>query len=166
MTTPARGAADRRRPRRRRDPGGDAGTVILRWAWGLDAKKIETIADAHEGRNGSRQRRLVHRARRGKGRQGEQVQFLAARGSRTQQGATNPYVGAPGRDNGRGSWQDFDNMIGGFFKYHWYDPQRITVKIDDPKSPLTAMFKGQEFDVNDEIYTTAWTPGRARTCAC
>jgi type 1 glutamine amidotransferase len=44
-------------------------------------------------------------------------------------------------------------MIGGFFKYHWLDPQLITVKIDDPKSPLTAMFKGQEFEIHDETYT-------------
>ena len=35
-------------------------------------------------------------------------------------------------------------MIGGFFKWHWNDPQLITVKIDDPKSPLTAMFNGQQ----------------------
>jgi type 1 glutamine amidotransferase len=44
-------------------------------------------------------------------------------------------------------------MIGGWFKFHWLDPQLITVKIDDPKSPLTAMFHGEEFDIRDEIYT-------------
>jgi type 1 glutamine amidotransferase len=44
-------------------------------------------------------------------------------------------------------------MIGGFFKFHWLDPQLITVKIDDPDSPLTAMFGGQRFEVRDEIYT-------------
>ena len=52
-----------------------------------------------------------------------------------------------------GTWPEFNQMIGGYFKFHWLDPQKITVKIDDPKSPLTAMFKGQAFDVNDEIYT-------------
>jgi type 1 glutamine amidotransferase len=62
-------------------------------------------------------------------------------------------VGRQGRDNQVGTWPDFDRMIGGFFKFHWLDPQLITVKIDDPKSPLTAMFHGQEFDVRDEIYT-------------
>jgi hypothetical protein len=46
-------------------------------------------------------------------------------------------------------------MIGGFFKFHWTYPQLITVKIDDPKSPLTAMFHGQEFDIHDETYTFA-----------
>jgi type 1 glutamine amidotransferase len=44
-------------------------------------------------------------------------------------------------------------MIGGWFKFHWLDPQKITVKIDDRTSPLTKMFNGQEFDVNDETYT-------------
>jgi hypothetical protein len=43
-------------------------------------------------------------------------------------------------------------MIGGFFKYHWLDPQHIVYKIDDPKSPLTAMFGGG-FEINDETYT-------------
>ncbi len=44
-------------------------------------------------------------------------------------------------------------MIGGYFKFHWVDPQLITVKIDDPRSPLTAMFHGQEFEIRDETYT-------------
>src|ERR1039458_10187211 len=48
---------------------------------------------------------------------------------------------------------EFDKMIGGFFKFHWVDPQLITVKIDDPKSPVTAMFHGQEFEIHDETYT-------------
>jgi type 1 glutamine amidotransferase len=52
-----------------------------------------------------------------------------------------------------GTWKDFNTMIGGYFKFHWLFPQPITVKIDDPKSPLTAMFHGQEFTVHDEIYT-------------
>ena len=34
-------------------------------------------------------------------------------------------------------------MIGGFFKFHWNDGQTITVKIDEPKHPLNAPFKGQ-----------------------
>ena len=52
-----------------------------------------------------------------------------------------------------GTWPEFNKMIGGFFKFHWLDPQLITVKIDDPKSPLTAMFHGQEFEIHDETYT-------------
>ena len=37
-------------------------------------------------------------------------------------------------------WPEFNTLIGGYFKYHWPDPQLIEVKIDDPNSPLTAMF--------------------------
>jgi type 1 glutamine amidotransferase len=52
-------------------------------------------------------------------------------------------------------WADFNRLIGGYFKFHWSDPQLITVKIDDPKSPLTEMFRGQEFEIHDETYTFA-----------
>lgn len=52
-----------------------------------------------------------------------------------------------------GTWPEFDVMIGGFFKFHWVYPQPVTVKIDDPKSPLTAMFHGRAFTIHDEIYT-------------
>jgi len=52
-------------------------------------------------------------------------------------------------------WPEFNTMIGGYFKFHWNDPQHISVKIDDPKSPLTAMFHGQGFEINDETYTFA-----------
>ena len=63
-------------------------------------------------------------------------------------------AGVPqGPDNQVGTWPDFNNLIGGFFKFHWLFPQEITVKIDDPKSPLTAMFHGQEFVIHDETYT-------------
>ncbi len=44
-------------------------------------------------------------------------------------------------------------MIGGYFKHHWNYPTTITVKIDDPKSPINAPFKGQPFDITDEVYT-------------
>jgi len=54
-----------------------------------------------------------------------------------------------------GTWPDFNKMIGGFFKFHWVYPQLITVKIDDPKSPLTKMFHGEEFEIHDETYTFA-----------
>ena len=54
---------------------------------------------------------------------------------------------------GRPLWPAFNKMIGGYFKFHWVDPQLITVKIDDPNSPLTAMFHGKEFEIRDETYT-------------
>ena len=54
---------------------------------------------------------------------------------------------------GQPLWPEWNTIIGGYFKFHWVDPQLITVKIDDPKSPLTAMFHGQEFEIHDETYT-------------
>jgi type 1 glutamine amidotransferase len=57
-------------------------------------------------------------------------------------------------------WPEFNKMIGGWFKWHWNDPQVITVKIDDPRSPITAAFKGQSFEIRDETYTfpmDAWS---------
>jgi len=66
--------------------------------------------------------------------------------------------GGSGGGGGRGpvlQWPEFNKLIGGFFKFHWVYPQEITVKIDDPKSPLTAMFHGQEYVIHDETYTFA-----------
>ena len=40
-------------------------------------------------------------------------------------------------------WPWWDEAIGGYFKFHWNYPTPITVKIDDPKSPMTAAFKRQ-----------------------
>jgi uncharacterized protein len=57
---------------------------------------------------------------------------------------------APG---GQPLWPEWNKIIGGYFKFHWNDPQLIIVKIDDPKSPLTAMFHGQPFEIHDETYT-------------
>jgi type 1 glutamine amidotransferase len=62
-------------------------------------------------------------------------------------------AGRQGRDTQVGTWPEFNHMIGGFFKFHWMFPQLITVKSDDPKSPLTAMFHKEEFDIHDETYT-------------
>jgi len=50
-------------------------------------------------------------------------------------------------------WPEFNTLIGGYFKFHWPDPQLIYVKIDDPNSPLTVMFHGKEFEIHDETYT-------------
>jgi type 1 glutamine amidotransferase len=54
-----------------------------------------------------------------------------------------------------GTWPDFNRMVGGWFKFHWVYPEEITVKIDDPTSPITAAFHGHEFTIHDEIYTLA-----------
>jgi type 1 glutamine amidotransferase len=60
-----------------------------------------------------------------------------------------------GAGGGGGSplWPEFNKIIGGYFKHHWNYPTKITVKIDDPKNPVNAAFKGQPFDITDEVYT-------------
>src|SRR5690348_3940043 len=54
-----------------------------------------------------------------------------------------------------GTWPEFNRMIGGFFKFHWTYPTLIRVKIDDPNSPLTAMFPARGYEIVDETYTFA-----------
>jgi type 1 glutamine amidotransferase len=54
-----------------------------------------------------------------------------------------------------GTWPEFNEMIGGFFKFHWTYPTLIPVKVDDPHSPLTAMFPARGFPIVDETYTFA-----------
>ena len=77
--------------------------------------------------------------------------LLSTRGARRSGPPARP---APktGPDHQIGTWPDFNKMIGGYFKWHWLDPQHIVYKIDDPASPLTAMFRGG-FEINDETYT-------------
>lgn len=60
--------------------------------------------------------------------------------------------GRSGPPGGNPLWPEFNRMMGGYFKFHWNDPQEITYKIDDPDSPLTAMFKGAPLVVRDETY--------------
>jgi len=54
-----------------------------------------------------------------------------------------------------GTWPEFNEMIGGFFKFHWSYPTLIPVKVDDPNSPLTAMWPARGFEIVDETYTFA-----------
>ncbi len=54
-----------------------------------------------------------------------------------------------------GTWPEFNELIGGYFKFHWSYPTLIPVKVDDPKSPLTAMFPARGFEMVDETYTFA-----------
>ncbi len=148
------GRGERRRPRRStaNGAGGTLASVILRWSWGVDEKKLqandrmlkkadmEAVSDAMYDQLDTEKAGKV-----------SQANFMTRIVPLVTQ--TNQYVGTAGRDTGRGSWQDWDNMIGGWFKFHWLDPQKITVKVDDKASPLTKMFNGQDFDVNDETYT-------------
>jgi type 1 glutamine amidotransferase len=61
-------------------------------------------------------------------------------------------------------WPEFNQMIGGYFKWHWLYPTQIAVKIDDPASPINAAFGGvnpqtgqrtppRGFSIVDEVYT-------------
>ncbi len=52
-----------------------------------------------------------------------------------------------------GTWPEFNEMIGGYFKFHWSYPTLIPVKIDDPNSPLTSMFPAHGYEIVDETYT-------------
>jgi uncharacterized protein len=54
-----------------------------------------------------------------------------------------------------GTWPEFNEMIGGFFKFHWPYPTLIPVKIDDPNSPLTSMYPARGYVIVDETYTFA-----------
>jgi hypothetical protein len=47
-------------------------------------------------------------------------------------------------------WKEYGDMMGGYFISHIH--RKVNVKMDDPKSPLTAMFEGKNFDISDEIY--------------
>ncbi len=132
--------------------GGTLASVMLRWSWGLNDKKLKaydltlTKADMEAVADG-----WYSQLDPGQSGEVNKTDFdLRIVPIATQ---SNSYVGAPGRDTDRGSWLDWDNMIGGWFKFHWLDPQEITVKIDDKASPLTKMFNGQDFIVNDETYT-------------
>ena len=71
---------------------------------------------------------------------------------RRRSGTQTPPAAKSGPDPQVGTWPDFNRMIGGYFKFHWLDPQHIVYKMDDPDSPLTTMFRGG-FEINDETYT-------------
>lgn len=47
-------------------------------------------------------------------------------------------------------WREYGKLMGGYFHSHPW--QKITLKIDDPKSPIDACFHGKEFTIQDEIY--------------
>ena len=132
--------------------GGTLASVILRWSWGVNDKKLQandlTLTKADMTAVSDAMYDQLDTEKAGKVSQANFATRIVPLVTQT-----NQYVGTAGRDNGKGSWPDWDNMIGGWFKFHWLDPQKITVKIDDKSSPLTKMFNGQDFDVNDETYT-------------
>ena len=48
-------------------------------------------------------------------------------------------------------WKEYGAMMGGFFAGHPFG--KITVRNEEPRSPLNAAFKGENFDFQDEMYT-------------
>jgi type 1 glutamine amidotransferase len=54
-------------------------------------------------------------------------------------------------------WREWGEMLGGYFIGHPWGT--IWVTNDDPESPINAAFRGQGFQISDEIYT--YGPSRA-----
>jgi type 1 glutamine amidotransferase len=48
-------------------------------------------------------------------------------------------------------WKEYGEMMGGYFNGHPF--RRIVVKNDDPASPINAVFSGEGFTIEDEMYT-------------
>ncbi len=62
-------------------------------------------------------------------------------------------------------WKEYTKMMGATFQAHpWTANSKVSIKINDPKSPVNAAFDGKGFDVTDEIYVfrpeTALPTGR------
>src|SRR4051812_30307142 len=100
------------------------------WFDKLDAQKSGSVSQADFG---TRLAGVMPQPQRGRG------NAPAENGAAAQPGG-NPY------------WPEWNKIIGGYFKFHWVDPQEIVYKIEDPKSPLTQMLK-PGFIVRDETYT-------------
>lgn len=48
-------------------------------------------------------------------------------------------------------WKEYGEMIGGYFDGHpWHEA--VVIKLDQPQSPLCAMFEGKPLEITDEIY--------------
>ena len=132
--------------------GGTLANVFLRWSWGLNDQKLQandqTLTTAEMEAVGDRIYTELDPGQAGRVTREDFATRIVPFVTQT-----NTYMGSAGRDQGRGSWPEFNTMIGGFFKFHWLDPHETPVKVDDKTSPLTKMFGGQDFWVNDEIYT-------------
>jgi type 1 glutamine amidotransferase len=49
------------------------------------------------------------------------------------------------------NWKEYGDMMGGYFNGHPF--RKIAVKNEDPSSPINAAFKGEGFNIEDEMYT-------------
>ena len=105
--------------------------------------------------NRRRRRRVVREARYGQDRKGQPGRLHGAvriRAARPPAGRGAPQAAAA--PEGRGpvrEWPEFNVAIGGMFLAHPF--QHVWVKVEDPKNPITAAFKGQTFEMTDETYT-------------
>jgi len=61
-------------------------------------------------------------------------------------------------------WPEFEKIMGGKGAMHRMTDEKVTIKIDEPKSPINATFSGQSFVFADEIfrYTTTQMRGLDR----
>ncbi len=68
---------------------------------------------------------------------------LSGKGLMGTHSATDTYAG----------WKAYNKMMGGSFSGHpWNAGDTVGIKIVEPKHPLNAAFKGQNFKIKDEIY--------------
>jgi type 1 glutamine amidotransferase len=61
-------------------------------------------------------------------------------------------AGNHGTSHASMDWDELHEMIGAWRGVHREATEKATVKIDDPKSPLTAAFGGKEFVYEDEFF--------------
>jgi uncharacterized protein len=149
------------------DPNDQAVTDARRGAFmdfirsGKGIAGIHAASDSYHGNPGGRGARGAGGAagpggqRAGAPPAGAGAPAAAAPGGGGGRGTPQPCTGGgtPGGGGGDPLWPEFNRTIGGYFKYHWNYPTPITVKIDDPKSPINAAFKGRSFNTIDEVYT-------------
>jgi uncharacterized protein len=134
------------------DPGTiTAGNLKQYDAIFLDSTTATFLDDPHdEAATHARRQALLDFVKGGKG--------LAGVHAATDSYHTSPRPASPGAEATTaptGTWPEFNEMIGGFFKFHWSYPTLIHVKIDDPNSPLTSMFPARGYVIVDETYTFA-----------
>jgi uncharacterized protein len=116
----------------------------------LDSTTGEFLDDPNDKTaSGARRQALLDFVKGGKG--------LAGVHAATDSYHTNGRPASPGAEPSAptATWPEFNEMIGGFFKFHWTYPTLIPVKIDDPNSPLTSMFPARGYEIVDETYTFA-----------
>ncbi len=61
-------------------------------------------------------------------------------------------AGNHGTSHASMDWPEFGEMIGAWRGVHREATEQATIRIDDPKSPLTAAFEGKEFVYQDEFF--------------